>query len=171
MTRLPCWILLAALSLALGCATKSENQRLVEELAAKNLETRLDERGVTVFVPDVLFAFDSDALSPQGAIKVKEIAEIAGRVARGRNLIAEGHTDARGTEAYNLALSLRRANRVVEALGRAGIDSGLLSAQGFGESRPVAMETQADGSDDADGRQRNRRVEVVIANRPGSTGS
>jgi OOP family OmpA-OmpF porin len=58
---------------------------------------------------------------------------------------------------------LRRARRVAEALAGAGIATSRISAQGYGETRPLAAEAKPDGADDPDGRARNRRVEVVIA--------
>jgi OOP family OmpA-OmpF porin len=69
----------------------------------------------------------------------------------------EGHTDAKGDDAYNQRLSERRAESVRRWLtDRERIDAGKLSARGWGERRPVA-------SNDTDqGRQKNRRVEVVI---------
>lgn len=161
MWRRTAWLVLGLL---LACASKTANQRLVEELQAHNLETRVDERGITVFVADVLFAFDSAELTPEGQKQVARIAEIAGRVAPGRALVAEGHTDAMGPESYNLDLSLRRATTVADALSQAGIARGLLSVKGFGETRPLAPETSAAGKDDPKGRQRNRRVELIIAN-------
>lgn len=73
----------------------------------------------------------------------------------------EGHTDARGDDDYNLDLSERRAQRVMEALIALGLSSDLMVAQGFGASRP------RDDGDSEDAHQRNRRVEfVVIARRP-----
>jgi outer membrane protein OmpA-like peptidoglycan-associated protein len=151
-------------ALLAGCAAKKQPSALEAELGASGFETRTDDRGVTVLVTDVLFDFDSDALTPAGGEAVGKIAEIVKRLAAKNELICEGHTDARGSEAYNFELSLRRARRVAEALASAGIALGRISAQGLGESRPLAVETKPDGSDDPDGRARNRRVEVVIAN-------
>jgi OOP family OmpA-OmpF porin len=68
----------------------------------------------------------------------------------------EGHTDSRGTEAYNDALSLRRANTVSEYLAEHGVDAGRLSVVGYGESKPVAS------NDTDDGRAQNRRVELLV---------
>ena len=150
-------------ALALGCATQKPSA-LEAELGASGFETRVDDRGVTVLVTDVLFDFDSDALTPAGAQAVAKIAEIVQRLAPENELICEGHTDGRGTETYNFELSLRRARRVADALAAAGIALEQISAQGLGESRPLAQETKPDGSDDPEGRARNRRVEVVIAN-------
>ena len=153
-----------ALALAMGCVTAHQKDKaLADELGASGFETRVDERGVTVLVTDVLFAYDSDALAPDGAAAVGKIASIVQRLAPDRSLICEGHTDARGTEAYNFELSLRRARRVADALGGAGIEATRISAQGYGETRPLAPETKPDGADDPSGRARNRRVEVVIA--------
>jgi outer membrane protein OmpA-like peptidoglycan-associated protein len=155
--------LAATLVVCAGCATTKKSQ-LEAELDASGFETRVDDRGVTVLVTDVLFDFDSDALTPAGGDAVAKIADIVKRLAVESELICEGHTDARGTKAYNFELSLRRARRVSDALAGAGIPVERISAQGLGESRPLAAETKPDGSDDPEGRARNRRVEVVIAN-------
>jgi outer membrane protein OmpA-like peptidoglycan-associated protein len=160
----PVLALALAAALLVGCAAKKQPSALEAELGASGFETRTDDRGVTVLVTDVLFDFDSDALTPAGGAAVAKIAEIVKRLAVANDLICEGHTDARGTDAYNFELSLRRARRVAEALAADGIPLDQISAQGLGESRPLALETKPDGSDDPEGRARNRRVEVVIAN-------
>lgn len=154
---------LLLLAFGSGCTTTTPDVALAGELGASGFETRIDERGVTVLVTDVLFAYDSDALAPEGATAVGKIASIVQRQTPDRALICEGHTDARGTDAYNFELSLRRARRVAEALAGAGIATSRISAQGYGETRPLAAEAKPDGADDPDGRARNRRVEVVIA--------
>jgi outer membrane protein OmpA-like peptidoglycan-associated protein len=150
-------------ALLASCAAKQQSA-LEVELGASGFETRVDDRGVTVLVTDVLFDFDSDALTPAGAQAVGQIADIVQRHAPTNELICEGHTDGFGTEAYNFDLSLRRARRVADALAAAGIAAGRISSQGLGKSRPLTTETKPDGSDDPEGRARNRRVEVVIAN-------
>lgn len=162
LPRLLALALLPLLSLSSSACT-TQNSALASELGASGFETRVDDRGVTVLVTDVLFDFDSDALTPAGTASVGKIAEIVKRLAPENELICEGHTDARGTDAYNFELSLRRARRVADALGAAGIAPERISSQGLGESRPLSPETKPDGSDDPDGRARNRRVEVVIA--------
>lgn len=154
---------IALLALASGCATSKQAQ-LSSALGASGFETRVDDRGVTVLVTDVLFDFDSSELTPAGAAAVATIAEIVKRLAPANRLICEGHTDARGTDAYNFELSLRRARRVADALSASGIDAQRIISQGLGETRPLAKERKADGGDDPAGRARNRRVEVVIAN-------
>ena len=76
-----------------------------------------------------------------------------------------GHTDARGSDAYNQSLSERRAKAVREYLVNAGIDPMRLQARGYGESQPIAPNQNSDGSDNPDGRARNRRVELKVINK------
>lgn len=71
-------------------------------------------------------------------------------------VIAEGHTDSVGSEAYNMGLSVRRANAVRDYLIAGGIAPSRIRAEGFGESHPVAS------NDTADGRAQNRRVELRV---------
>jgi len=71
-------------------------------------------------------------------------------------VIAEGHTDSVGSDAYNMKLSQRRAKAVRDYLVAAGISARRISAEGFGESQPVAS------NDTADGRAQNRRVELRV---------
>lgn len=72
------------------------------------------------------------------------------------SIVAEGHTDSRGTDAYNENLSLRRANAVRDYLVKGGISPSRISVEGYGESRPVAT------NDTDDGRAQNRRVELRV---------
>jgi outer membrane protein OmpA-like peptidoglycan-associated protein/WD40 repeat protein len=72
------------------------------------------------------------------------------------------HTDSVDTESYNLDLSQRRAQSAVNYIVQHGIDPDRLVAKGYGESRPIARNTNPDGSDNSAGRQRNRRTEFKI---------
>jgi OOP family OmpA-OmpF porin len=83
----------------------------------------------------------------------------------GRRLRVDWHTDAKGGDAFNLALSRRRAEAVADWLAGHGIDGTLLSTKGFDETRPVAPNRRPGGADNPDGRQQNRRV--VIGVEPG----
>jgi outer membrane protein OmpA-like peptidoglycan-associated protein len=73
-----------------------------------------------------------------------------------RSAIIEGHTDSVGSAAFNQALSEQRAAAVQNALVERGIAPARLSAVGYGPTKPVV------GNDTAAGRQRNRRVEIII---------
>ncbi|MBT1704186.1 OmpA family protein [Chryseosolibacter indicus] len=72
------------------------------------------------------------------------------------------HTDSVDTEAYNLDLSQRRAQSAVNYLVKKGIESQRLVAKGYGESKPIARNTNPDGTDNPVGRQKNRRTEFKI---------
>jgi outer membrane protein OmpA-like peptidoglycan-associated protein len=79
---------------------------------------------------------------------------------------AEGHADAVGTDDYNQRLSERRAQSVTAFLVEEGIRPESITAMGFGESRPVATNGTVEG------RQQNRRVELVVSGEPiGTSGT
>jgi outer membrane protein OmpA-like peptidoglycan-associated protein len=80
------------------------------------------------------------------------------------NLVIEisSHTDNIGSDAANLTLSQNRAESVVNYLVSKGIGPKLLNARGFGETKPIAENQKADGSDNPEGRQLNRRTEFRI---------
>jgi outer membrane protein OmpA-like peptidoglycan-associated protein len=108
-----------------------------------------------VEVPGVYFEFDSDQLNPASEPTIRAIGELLTRHPEWTVTI-EGHTDNVGGEAYNLDLSNRRAASLKRALvDDHGIAAGRLSTQGFGYSRPV------ESNNTAEGRARNRRVELV----------
>jgi OOP family OmpA-OmpF porin len=75
-------------------------------------------------------------------------------------LRVDGHTDALGSDDYNVDLSQRRAQAVADALQQRGVTAGL-AVTGFGEKRPIAPNTVG-GKDDPSGRQLNRRVEIIV---------
>jgi OOP family OmpA-OmpF porin len=77
-----------------------------------------------------------------------------------RAMEIRGHTDAKGSDAYNQDLSERRAQAVVAALRQRGVAHDA-SARGYGESQPVAP-NEVDGKDNPGGRQLNRRVEIFV---------
>jgi outer membrane protein OmpA-like peptidoglycan-associated protein len=81
------------------------------------------------------------------------------------NLKLEGHTDSVGSDQYNQTLSDRRAGSVDNYLSTCGLDGKIVAVKGFGESKPVAL------NDTAEGRQKNRRVELVIEDKPATLSS
>jgi outer membrane protein OmpA-like peptidoglycan-associated protein len=109
---------------------------------------------------DFLFDFDRADVRPEAD---EALAEVAQRIeAVQKRVVVEGHTDGKGTDGYNQALSERRAAAVRTALIERGTPGDQLLIHGYGKSRPIAPNEQPDGSDDPEGRQKNRRVEVVI---------
>jgi outer membrane protein OmpA-like peptidoglycan-associated protein len=155
---------LAALAFACKSAPPepSVEDKLARELMDQGLLSRKDERGLVLYLPDVLFAFDRADLTDAANTKIAAVAEIVVRLAPERNLSVEGHTDAVGDGEYNLELSLRRAIAVSDALQAGGVAAERLRTVGHGERFPVAQNRTPEGRDDPAGRAANRRVEVVI---------
>ncbi|MFG6446043.1 OmpA family protein [Microbacterium sp. P07] len=115
--------------------------------------------GTTITFRDgVLFDFDSSDIRPDAAATLASVARVLTQAGVPAARVS-GHTDAIGTDAANQTLSESRAAAVVEAL-EAEVST-QLTAEGFGESRPVAA-NEIDGADNPAGRQLNRRVEIFI---------
>lgn len=120
------------------------------------------EGGVLLTLPEtILFDFGQSTLRPEAATSIALVSDIL-EYYEGDQVLVVGHTDSIGDDASNLALSVDRATAVLEGLVAAGVDPNLLAIDGRGESEPVAANQQPDGSDDPEGRQLNRRVEIFI---------
>ncbi|GHD70404.1 membrane protein [Luteimonas padinae] len=119
---------------------------------------------VSIDLKGVNFDFDKSTLRPDAVSILNEAIEILKRYPELKVEVA-GHTDSKGTDAYNQSLSERRAKAVYDYLTGNGIDaSRLVGPNGYGESRPIAPNTNDDGSDNPDGRARNRRTELNVQN-------
>ena len=104
---------------------------------------------------DVLFDFDKSVLKPEGKAKLDDLASKV----MGINLevvIAIGHTDSIGSDAYNQKLSVRRAESVKAYLVSKGVEPNRIYTEGKGEKQPVASNKTKEG------RQKNRRVEIEV---------
>jgi outer membrane protein OmpA-like peptidoglycan-associated protein len=141
---------------------KAENEQLMRELS--ELKGKETDRGIVLTIGDLLFDTGKATLSPQANGIISKLAQFLLNHP-GRNLAIEGHTDSVGSEAYNDALSQRRAEAVDRALVAKGVDSGRIVAKGLGKKFPIAS------NETAQGRQLNRRVEVVVLNEGASGGS
>jgi OOP family OmpA-OmpF porin len=107
------------------------------------------------FAADVLFDFDKATIKPEGRSKLDDLAAKVKDI----NLevvIAIGHTDSIGSDAYNQRLSVRRAESVKAYMVSKGIEPNRVYTEGKGEKQPVASNKTADG------RQKNRRVEIEV---------
>ena len=129
--------------------------KLQQELTA--LQAQQTERGMVLTLGDVLFDTGRAELKSGAFSTVDRLATFL-RENPERRVAIEGYTDAVGSDTSNLSLSQRRADAVRAALVSRGIDGTRITAKGMGEAVPVAS------NDTAEGRQRNRRVEVIIAN-------
>jgi outer membrane protein OmpA-like peptidoglycan-associated protein len=124
--------------------------------------SRIDKETRIVIAADVLFDFDRAIIRPDAVSALKQAASLLREPHRGPIRI-EGHTDAKGSSAYNLRLSNERAIAVEAWLVQTErFDVATFRTQGFGAGCPVAPNTKRDGSDDPEGRQRNRRVELIM---------
>ncbi len=116
---------------------------------------RVGEGIDVTFDSGLLFDFDSDKIRPAAATNLSELAKSLNKFGDS-NLMIVGHTDSQGDDAYNQALSYRRANSASAYLQSQGVPSGRILTNGLGEREPVAT------NDTDAGRQQNRRVEVAI---------
>ena len=140
----------------------------VEDLGGKvrALQVKQTATETRIELPaDILFDFDKSDIRSSAADALKQVGGILRERAKGVVRI-EGHTDSKGTPAYNQKLSERRADAVRQWLAeREGLTRLKFKIDGFAATRPVAPNTKPDGSDDPDGRQKNRRVEIVFGRR------
>jgi outer membrane protein OmpA-like peptidoglycan-associated protein len=122
----------------------------------KILETRDSARGLIVSMSDVLF--DTGQYSLKAGAREK-LAKVAGILIAypGLNIAVGGYTDNVGGDAMNQTLSENRAGSVRSYLVEEGVSTNSVTAQGFGNTSPVAS------NDNSAGRQENRRVELVVS--------
>jgi len=120
------------------------------------LETRDTARGLVVNMSDVLFDSGKFTLRPMAREKLAKISGIV-LAYPSLNLAIEGNTDSVGSEAFNQELSENRAEGVRNYLTQQGVPAASTTAAGFGKTRPIAS------NDTSEGRQQNRRVELVVS--------
>ena len=111
------------------------------------------------FEDGVLFDFDRSEVRADAKATIQSVAAVLAELSAS-NVVVSGHTDAIGSDEYNLDLSEQRAQAVVAALQQLGVSTPL-DAIGYGETRPVAA-NEVNGADNPAGRQLNRRVEIFI---------
>ena len=137
---------------------KDSEKKTADALAslASLASLKEEERGLVVTLSgSVLFRSAESTLLPQAQVKLDQVAKALLAI-RTRNLIVEGHTDSRGSEAYNQGLSQRRADAVRDYLVQKGYPADHIQSRGRGEGSPIANNSSAEG------RANNRRVEIVI---------
>jgi len=140
---------------ALQKERESLSQRLQGALS-QVAETKNSARGFIVNLPDILFDLNQATLKPEAKITIAKLSGILLLMPE-LNLRVEGHTDSTGSASYNMSLSQKRADSVVAFLSESGIAVERMKAVGYGMDRPIADNAAAEG------RARNRRVELVIA--------
>lgn len=144
---------------ARGQADASKLHALSLEAELADLKLQKTERGLVLTLGDVLFDTGQATLK-SGAYGTLDRLAAALREKSGRNVLIEGHTDNVGSDENNQGLSERRAQSVQSALTQRGVARNQVSALGKGENFPVAS------NDNAEGRQQNRRVELIFTEDP-----
>ena len=138
-------------AVAADLKTQEANDALAK-LAAKE-----EERGMVITLSgSVLFRSNDATLMAGAQTRLDQVA--AALVVKGRDVVVEGHTDSKGSQATNVNLSQRRAESVRSYLVSRGFPVEKILARGMGPDRPIAENSSAEG------RANNRRVEIVIAN-------
>jgi outer membrane protein OmpA-like peptidoglycan-associated protein len=107
------------------------------------------------------FEYDQAQLHPRAQ---KQLEIVAGLLKSdpGKKLHITGHTDAKGTDDYNLRLSLSRADTVKQQLSALGVSQSQIITTAAGKAQPLSPNQKADGSDDPEGRSKNRRAEIFL---------
>jgi chemotaxis protein MotB len=136
-------------------------RRLKQEIADRQVRLGMDERGlVLTFVSEVLFDSGKATLRPEATHTLEKVAEVIRQKVSDRDIGIEGHTDNEPIKhsgwKSNWELSTARATSVLHFLEARGVDPKRMVASGYGEYRPIASNATAEG------RQKNRRVEIVI---------
>jgi outer membrane protein OmpA-like peptidoglycan-associated protein len=141
-----------------AAAAQADLARTQQQLA--DLQAKQTERGIVVTMGDVLFDTGQATLKPGADLVIGRLAAYMNSNPQTKLLI-EGHTDSRGSDEYNDALSERRAHAVASALIAHGVPADNLQTVGRGKAYPVAT------NDTPEGRQQNRRVEIVFSDAAG----
>lgn len=143
---------------------EADRARYEAELLRKRMEelqAERTDRGMVLTLGDVLFDLGKADLKPAGEQTVKRLAQFMEEY-EDRRVRVEGYTDSTGGDALNQDLSERRAQAVQSALVAQGIERSRVETQGYGKLYPVADNSTSSG------RQRNRRVEIVISDKDGN---
>jgi OOP family OmpA-OmpF porin len=119
------------------------------------------EPGRVIILENVEYDFDKASLRPSSFNTLNDLVEVM-KIKDKLEIEIGGHTDSKGKEDYNIKLSQARAESVRNYLISKGIKANRITAKGYGMSQPIAPNTNSDGSDNPDGRQKNRRTEVKV---------
>ena len=143
---------------ATGAVIGHQMDKQAEEIKKTVPDAKVERVGegiIVEFNSNVLFGFDESSLSDDAKVSLDKLVKVLNSYAD-TDIEVQGHTDSKGTEKYNQALSERRANAVSAYLDVKGISASRLTIKGFGETAPKYENNTAEG------RTENRRVEFMI---------
>jgi len=138
----------------IGHDMDKQAEEIKDQIPGAKVE-RIDEGIKVEFNEKILFAFSKSDLSDSAKMNLDKLATALKNYPN-TNIEIQGHTDSRGTEEYNMGLSLRRANAVRDYLVSQSIDGSRMTVKGYGESAPSYS------NDTPEGMAQNRRVEFLI---------
>lgn len=149
----------------LAATQVGQTSTITVQQAITDLAAQKTSEGLLIVLPEsILFDFDKSDIRPSAEPTLMKLAVLLKHNSQAPVAIY-GHTDSLGDDTYNQTLSEKRANAVKNYLvQKLGIEAERLQTAGLGETRPVAPNVNPDGSDNPAGRQKNRRVEVIIRN-------
>jgi len=148
----------AAVGGAAGAYIGHYMDQQAEEMQADIQGAKIERVGEGIkitFDSGILFDFDKASLRPEAQENLQKLSVILNKY-EDTNILIEGHTDATGSEEYNLELSRNRASSVSSYIAGLGVNPARFTTTGYGEVQPIAT------NDTEDGRQQNRRVELAI---------
>lgn len=145
-------------------SSEVENSELNISKTLSDLDAKQTDEGLVINLPEnILFDFDKAEIKNEAEPTLKKISELLAYY-KDSPMQINGHTDSKGSDSYNQQLSEKRANAVKEYLAKKfEADANRLKTKGFGETKPIA-ENETNGTDNPEGREKNRRVEVIIEN-------
>ncbi|MFP3980417.1 MAG: OmpA family protein [Desulfobacterales bacterium] len=148
----------AGLGGLIGYRMEKQAEELETVRGMENVNYNEDTKEIDATM-NILFDFDKADIRPGEKSKLDELAQVFSKYPE-NIVIVEGHTDSKGSAAYNRRLSELRASKVSEYIRSQDIDISKLTAKGYGESQPVAT------NETAEGREQNRRVDLQISADP-----
>ena len=161
----PVFILISSCALISEIGNGGNNESLAESLRTDGIDAVETDRGLVIHFPNINFEFNSAELKVDALQQVADIATHLNHThVSHRKIAVEGHTDSVGSSEFNLKLSKQRAQSVSTGLITRDVSSERIEAEGYGESAPIAPNRNSDGSDNPEGRAKNRRVEIVLLN-------
>ncbi len=138
----------------IGNYMDEQAEEMERDIAGAKIE-RVGEGIKITFDSGILFDVNEATLKAQSRQNLSKLAAILGKY-EDTNILLEGHTDATGSDEYNLELSRLRAQSVANYLAELGVSATRFTIMGYGEAQPIA------DNETIEGRQQNRRVEVAI---------
>jgi outer membrane protein OmpA-like peptidoglycan-associated protein len=140
----------------IGAYMDAQERKLRQQTAGSGVEVVRDGDNLLLRMPsNVTFATNESSIQPQFQPTLNEVASILSQYPK-TYIDVMGHTDSDGSEAYNQALSERRAGSVADYLGGHGVQSARLATRGYGEMQPIAS------NETPEGKAQNRRVEIKL---------